>query len=89
MQDMRYLYGMPKAASAKREEFVGKLRGYFGRLRLDGMPVKTAAEKREIVSGLLSKYAADCGKAGLKVNVVKQCNGSKKGTDKHSVESCK
>ena len=69
MQDMRYLYGMPKTASARRDEFVGNLRNYFGSLRLDGMPVKTASEKREVVAGLLSKYAADC---GLKVNYTNQ-----------------
>lgn len=57
MQDMRYLYGMPKTASARRDEFVGNLRNYFGSLRVDGMPVKTASEKREVVAGLLAKYA--------------------------------
>ena len=69
MQDMRYLYGMPKTASARRDEFVGNLRNYFGSLRLDGRPVKTASEKREVVAGLLSKYAADC---GLRVNYTNQ-----------------
>ena len=59
MQDMRYLYGMPKTASARRDEFVGNLRNYFGSLRVDGMPVKTASEKREVVAGLLAKYAGE------------------------------
>jgi len=76
MQDMRYLYGMPKTASARREEFVGNLRNYFGSLRVDGMPVKTASEKRAVVAGLLSKYAGEgCDKP--RVTEVRQTtNGS-------------
>ena len=89
MQDMRYLYGMPKTASTRHDEFVGRLRSYLGSLRLDGMPVKTASEKRAVVVDLLSKYAADCGKANLPVNVVKQCNGSVGGIKNHNVENRK
>lgn len=77
MQDMRYLYGMPKTASARREEFVGNLRSYFGSLRIDGRPVKTASEKREVVAGLLAKYA---GYGSPKPPAVKPVNQFTNGT---------
>lgn len=76
MQDMRYLYGMPKTASARREEFVGNLRNYFGSLRIDGMPVKTASEKRAVVAGLLTKYAGGASTVPTVKPVTQTTNGS-------------
>lgn len=75
MQDMRYLYGMPKTASARRDEFVGNLRNCFGSLRVDGMPVKTASEKREVVAGLLAKYATGAGCLPKEHKVEQATNG--------------
>ncbi len=70
MNDMRHLYGMEKSAAAKQAEFKESLAGFFRHVCTEGAPYhKTAAEKQDIVNGLLAKHAGCGKKAGRKQTV--------------------